>query len=248
MLTIERMNGEFYDLESMGLRISDFSISSPEYVYETAQVDGLSGLLVLETTVLPRILKCLIKVQGDSIAELIKKRDLIFRIFRSKEPFYLTDKNAESLRWKVKCDGAFDLQRVSRFGTTEVHLVAFSPYSETVTKVSRKFNTASFVFNNLGTEEINMRSQTETEIIFRGTSNNLAITNLSTGEVWKYNGSTLAKDEIKLIGVRSFKNKQSIFRNTNKELISFIPGNNEFEISGADEGFEILISSRFYFT
>ncbi|MTD30155.1 phage tail domain-containing protein [Planomicrobium sp. YIM 101495] len=247
MLTIKRLNGEFYDLEKNGLRVLDFIVSSPAYAYETFEADGQDGYHDLETTILPRTLICRLKVQGINTEDLVRKRDLIFKIFRSREPFYLMDKNAAGKRWKVKCSGEFDLQRVSRFGTADIQLVAFSPFAETVSKFTRNFDTDSFIFKNPGTEAIDMRSQNETEIVFRGASRSLTITNLTTGDVWRYNGNTVANDELRLVGVQSLKNGLSVFGNTNQEMISFAPGNNEIKISGATGDFVLSISTRFYF-
>src|SRR5699024_1306520 len=73
------------------------------------------------------------------------------------------------------------------------------------------------------------------KITYKGNSENLRIRNLTTGDEWAYNGTTNTSDVIVLEGIRSTKNGLSIFRQTNKRLLTLAPGWNEFEIVGAPD-------------
>ena len=68
--------------------------------------------------------------------------------------------------------------------------------------------------------------------------------NKTTGDVWQYMGTSNLNDEIVLEGIRSTKNGLSIFRDTNKRLITIAPGWNEFEIKGAPDAREYAVQAN----
>jgi hypothetical protein len=61
-----------------------------------------------------------------------------------------------------------------------------------------------------------------------------------------YTGITGVNDTITLDGIRSLINGVSVFRQTNKKVLSIAPGWNDFEITGASE-FLISFDFRFYY-
>lgn len=108
-----------------------------------------------------------------------------------------------------------------------------------------KYN-KNFSFHNIGDEVIDLRAQSETEIEFNGVSNGLTIRNKTTGDTWSYSGSTTANDIVLLKGIRSTKNGESIFKDTNKKILTFAPGWNDIEVSGATD-FALTLRTRFYY-
>ena len=134
-------------------------------------------------------------------------------------------------------------RRVSR---VDIPLTANDGVSESVNLFKKKFTEPTFTFKNEGKRIIDPRKQSETEIIFKGASENLTITNLSTGDVWSYDENTTDLEIIKIKGIQAFKDDSSIFGQTNKKLLTIAVGNNEFEVTGATD-FELTISTRFYF-
>ncbi|MGR5971193.1 hypothetical protein ACT7CX_00300 [Bacillus cereus] len=85
------------------------------------------------------------------------------------------------------------------------------------------------------------------KIRYRGASKNLAIKNVTTGDVWSYTGESAIGNVIELNGVKSTKNGTSIFGNTNWGLIRIKPGWNDFILSGATGDFKIEFDFRFYY-
>jgi hypothetical protein len=86
------------------------------------------------------------------------------------------------------------------------------------------------------------------KISFKGQSNGLTITNITTGDTWRYNGSTGPNDVVVLDGVRSTKNGISIFGHTNRKLITLAPKvKNRFSVMGAEGNFEISFDFRFIY-
>lgn len=121
-----------------------------------------------------------------------------------------------------------------------------SPYAESVKSTSYTFTTTTFRVFNAGDIDIDPRVL-PLKITFTGASTNLTITNQTTGDTWQYTGTTQTGDTITLDGVRSLKNGASIFRNTNRKLITIKPGWNKFIIEGTTGAFTISFDFRFYY-
>ncbi|MCG6184237.1 phage tail family protein [Anoxybacillus sp. LAT_38] len=107
-------------------------------------------------------------------------------------------------------------------------------------------NQTSFSIYNAGDKTIDPRELPLT-ITFRGESANLTIINKTTGDTWQYTGTTVKSDFLVLDGIRSLKNGVSIFSDTNRKLITLVPGWNDFTITGASGYFEITFNFRFYY-
>lgn len=108
-------------------------------------------------------------------------------------------------------------------------------------------NTATFRIYNAGDVTVDPRDM-PLEIIYRGKSSNLQIANNTTGDVWKYNGTTSDVQNISIKGVRSLiNNQQSIFKDTNKKLITLAPGWNDFTLTGTIGTFLISFEHKFYY-
>ncbi|WP_342512789.1 phage tail domain-containing protein [Sporosarcina sp. FSL K6-1522] len=246
-LIIEKLNGEYYQLDRYGIFEKErLVISSPDVEVYNESVEGLDGLVDFGAELRGREIKASLLMLADNLVDMPKMRDEIFRIFDSRELFYLSEERDPAKRWSVRCVSPFDISELATIGEFELNLLSPSPFSSSTILAKFISGKQSFVFRNTGTESIRMEAQNETEITFKGVSSGLTIKNLTTGDEWKYNGSTTTNDEIMLKGVRSLKNGQSIFGQTNKRLISFAPGQNEMKIEGATD-FEITIRTRFYF-
>ena len=63
-------------------------------------------------------------------------------------------------------------------------------------------------------------------------SGNLSLKNITTGEEFKLN-KTILNRNVKLEGVNVTENGINVFRDTNRRFISFVPGDNHFEVTGA---------------
>lgn len=245
---IQQPDGSYYDLDDIGVKTVDFVVSAPAYTTEYEPADGMDGAHDLGTTLEPRTITAdfymKAKGTGEDYAEL---RDEVFSIFRSRRPFYVINTRSPSKRWLVKVEGSFEMDQQQGYGFFTVELVAASGVSESINISSRSFDTQTIHFMNSGNVPIDMRTQDVTEMTFTGASDGLSITNMNTSEVWKYNGVTEAGDVLRLKGVRSEKNGVSIFGQTNRKIITLVPGMNELKISGATDDFRLEIRSRFYF-
>lgn len=240
-------NGNRINLNSYGLFGLALIPESPSYDYQLEKVPGAEGVIPLGKDLNARNLVARFLVQSFDYTDSLVKTDQIYDLLNGSESFYIGETNQPGKRWLVDSVEPWSPERYNKT-TLEMtlNLMALSGLAESVNMVEKTYTENTFKFNNKGTKEINPRSQTETEIIFKGISTNLKIKNKTTNEEWSYVGSTTANDEILLKGIRSTKNNLSVFRDTNKKIITFAPSWNEFEIIGAS-AFEITIRTRFYF-
>ncbi|WP_077735627.1 phage tail family protein [Bacillus sonorensis] len=266
-IIIQKQDGTTYDLSEYGVKIRDVIIPSVDDVLSSDYVEGGSGIIPLGT----RQDRSPIKVDFDFRAmtreDFFAARNTIFRILRSPDWFYLIDNAEPYRRWKVYCN-AFEPERIWSIGRQNVGFTLVSPYAESINSTdiplewgqgwdwgrgfewgnSYSFTLPSFTVNNTGDETIDPRNtNTELKITYTGASTNLRIRNLTTGDDWQYTGQSNTKDIIVLDGIRSLKNGLSIFRNTNRQLITLAPGENEFQITGTSGIFTVNVDFRFLY-
>ena len=269
MTYIQRKDGTIYDLEQYGIRTKDFIVSAPPLRHMTEEIDGYDGVVDIETTEGAREITCIFKMKSVDMADFPLLRNEIFRILRSKEPFYLIDRREPGKRWEVKCQDAYDIEQKFIYGDFTVSFTCFKGYAESIgttldpltfdselwqigqgldveNDMTYVHSSPSFSIYNAGDVTVDPRVL-PLKITFTGASTNLTITNETTGDTWQYTGTTTANDTITLDGIRSLKNSLSILGDTNRKLISIAPGWNDFTIAGASGNFTISFDFRFYY-
>jgi hypothetical protein len=261
-LFIETVDGIRYDLSEYGLIPLKLEIDSLSPKTESESTDGQDGHIDLETTYDGRTMRASFLMSSNDIVDYSTKRDNVFRLFNGKTYFYLLDNRVPFKRWKVRSATVFNLEKVNRRKATfEIACISSSPYAESTgstlnpgwhfqvsapEEVLYTFNDPTFKIWNDGDSIVDPREHF-LKIAFKGLSNNLTIKNLTTGDEWVYSGPTIANDQIELTGIRSLKNGTSIFGQTNKKLITLLPGWNQFQIFGAVAPFEISFDFRFLY-
>lgn len=269
-LIIERLNGVAYSFKEHGIKVLDFVAHSPSPRHELETIEGMDGAVDLGTTYGPRILSGSFMMKAKDNLDFPLLRNEIFKILDSREQFYLIDSREAGKRWRVKVSDSFSMEQIKRHGTFNFEFFSPFPYAESigttldpktfdaelwqvgqglmVDETKYTHTTKTFRVYNAGDVTINPRKH-PLVIEFKGSSLNLSIKNLTTGDEWKYTGSTAPLEVIKLDGVRSFKNDVSIFGDTNRKLITIQPGWNDFEITGpiGFDGFNISFSFRFLY-
>jgi len=236
---------ELDELEVYGY---NFSVPSPSYAIESVRLDS-GETIVVNKLLNTRELEAEFLTNSADFKDSLEQKTLLFKLLGNGQSFYVEEIQRPNIVWKCELGDWLPehiTPSVTRFA---IPFTCTSGVSQTINLVKQKFIESSFIFKNEGDLAIDPREAkyAETEITFNGPSTNLHITNKTTGETWSFNGSTTAEDEISLKGVRALKNEVSIFKNSNKTILSFLVGNNEIEISGASGEFELTISTRFYF-
>jgi predicted phage tail component-like protein len=246
MTYVQRKDGTIYDLEQYGIRTKDFIVSAPSLRHVTEEIEGRDGVVDIETTEGARNITCVFRVQAEEYAKFPDARNQVFKLFRSKESFYLIDRREPNKRWEVKVQDAYELEQKYQYGDFTIDFICYKGYAESIKPTSYTFTTPTFRVFNAGDIDIDPRVLPLT-ITFTGSSTNLTITNTTTGDTWQYTGTTVDGDTITLDGVRSLKNGASIFGNTNRQLITIAPGWNDFSVVGTTGAFEISFNFHFYY-
>jgi hypothetical protein len=254
-------NGEDIILSEYGLTGLKLIIPSPSYEPTREAVLGRAGAITLGRDLYPRQLTAEFKMTADNYENSLSVRDKVFSLFGKGKKFYIGETKQPNKRWHVECVEAWNPQRINHNNfTIAVPLLVESGYAESV---KNTLDRTLFPAQISSAKQIKYIHATTTFEIFndgikidprympfivkyKGASTNLKITNLTTGDEWSYTGTSNSGDSIMLDGIKSTKNGLSIFRSTNKKLITLAPGWNEFKLSGTSGSFEISFDFRFY--
>jgi Phage tail protein len=266
---ITRLDGKTYSLADYGIKTLDFAVEALTPRTITEEIEGRDGLIELGTTYDARKIRASFYFRAYDGPDFPLLRNEIFRMFASRESFYVTDDREPGKRWLVKSDGFSVEQLMANKGRFDAEFTALSPFAESIGTTLDPFtfdeelwqigqcltteddmlythSTSSFRIFNAGDIAIDPRVL-PLKITFTGASTNLKITNTTTGDMWQYTGTTQTGDTITLDGVRSLKNGASIFASTNRKLITIVPGWNNFTITGTSGSFTVSFDFRFYY-
>lgn len=260
---IERLDGTIYDFDELGITTRDFVVSSlsPRHSFEVIQ--GRHGAVDLGTDYDVRNINASFYAKAEDSDDYARLRNELFRMLRTDGAFYVKESRNPEKRWIVKTASSFTPDQNGLYGFFDVDFIAVNPFAESIVttldpsvtaaqitgvgsrEIKYKHTTPAFEILNDGDVAINPRAL-PLVITFKGASTNVKLTNLTTGDVWQFTGTTTVSDTVKLDGIRATKNGLSIFRNTNRKLITLAPGWNDFEITGASGSFEITFDFRYY--
>jgi phage-related protein len=262
-LTIQRLNGDIYNLIDYGIQTLDFQIDAPSPRILTETIEGRDGNIDLGATYDARQIKASFFMSVPEEYDFSSLRNEVFRIFASNETFYVIDSREPDRRWLVRSNGFSIEQLRDTRGRFNIDFTSQLPYAESVLNtldpnvtaaqvtstgsvtVAYKQTVNQFDILNDGDIAVDPRIVPLT-ITYKGASTNLKIKNVTTGDEWQYTGTTSSGDSVVLDGIRATKNGLSIFRDTNHSLITLAPGWNTFELTGASGTIEISFDFRFY--
>lgn len=250
---IEHLNGSIYQLdEREGIEITDFTLSSPDSDTDITTLDGSDGHIDHGTRFNGRESSLEMILYGE---DFISRRNNLFRIFDSRNPFYLIDQREPDRRWRCKVNGSFSPNNISPFvAEVQINLISDSAYSQSIETTLQQdesayiFESTTFNVFNDGDVEIDPRStKTPLVIRFQGASEYLQIHNLNTGDLWEIEEVTNEGSVLVLDGVQVLLNNESAFRRSNQSVIRLQPGENTIQINNAQSGFTISFDfHRFY--
>jgi hypothetical protein len=266
---IIRKDGKIYDCYELGLFVNSFRDNGIALDDNPLDVDGADGLLDGGTRRKERKMSAEITIEAVDHYDYDLLKDEIYRLFDSKESFYIVCDVQPGKRYEVKCDSPFSIARIAyELGEFSISLVAYRPFAESIGTTLDMFTfdsefwqigqgliaedvqyihkTASFRIFNASDIEIDPR-KLPLVIRVKGATNNLTITNRTTGDVFKLNIPTTVSDTIELNRVRVLKSGNTVFSSTNRKVIKIAPGWNDFIVSGITGAFQIEFDFRFYY-
>lgn len=254
-MIIELMDGRQLDIADYNLKRLRHHIPSITVSNLTDVVDGRDGNVFLESTFDSRTIRVELLYESYDIEDYYTIRDEVNALFVRKQPFYIIFKGEPYKRYKVRLSGSFELEPDQHMNSFIVSFICEDLFGESIatTKsikawdsgtwgwngaitwdddLTYSFNSNSFTVHNLGNVHINPR-QSFLEITLKGSfTSQVTITNHTTGNIYTYNGGLTTSDTLLLKGIQSFKNGTSVFRSTNKKLISLGVGDNQFTVAG----------------
>ncbi|PFJ12077.1 phage tail protein [Bacillus cereus] len=266
---IIRKDGKVYDCYELGLFVNSFRDNGISLDDNPLDVDGTDGLLDGGTRRKERKMSAEITIESVDHYDYDLLKDEIYRLFDSKESFYIVRDVQPGKRYEVKCDSPFSIARIAyELGEFSISLVAYRPFAESIGTTMNPFTfdselwqigqglvaedvqyihkTSSFRIHNAGDVEIDPR-KLPLVVRVRGATNGLTITNRTTGDVFKLNIPTASGDTIELNRVRVLKNGNTVFSSTNRKVIKIATGWNDFIVSGVTGAFQIEFDFRFYY-
>lgn len=221
-------------------------------------------------TIGTRLINATIDIEGVDGIDLDLFRDELFEIFHPLEEFYIVRDLQPGKRMKVRVSESFNMEYITpEDGTFTIVFEMLDAFFESIGTTLTPFEwdadkwqwgmgipyndghkyehtTSTFKIYNFGNIKINPRSMDLLITIKATTSSYIELINKTTGETFRYNGTLTANDTLRLDGIRTTKNSLSAFRDTNKKLITLVPGVNDFEVKGATVE-RISFDFRFYY-
>ncbi|MEC0709214.1 phage tail family protein [Bacillus haynesii] len=270
-LTIERLNGDKYVLSEYGIVTRDFVIDSPEALNETETIEGMDGAIDVGTTYGPRTMTGSFYFKAVDHYDYPLLRNEVYRIFQSKEAFYIIDSREPWRRWLAKVDGKFSPDQQRIYGFIEVPFISASPYAESVGTSLSNFTTdvnlwgfgnglfaedyryvhtdKSFRIYNAGDATVDPRNK-PLKITIKSKKNiskvSIGLYNATTKDEWTYTGSMNTTLPIVINGTRTVRSATSLTDKTNYDLITLAPGWNSIQVTG-EEVAEVSFDFRFYY-
>ncbi|MGM0807521.1 MAG: phage tail family protein [Bacillota bacterium] len=265
---IQLENGTMYDMyDDFGIIVRSIQIPSPTPIINYERIDGRHGDIRVGKEFGARPIKASCSLFAFDTIDYPLLRNELYKLFMAHEQMYLIIDAEPKKRWKVDVTSSFLPDRLGTYGTFDIQFNAPMGMSESIGTTLDAFTFESGVWqvgSGVSLSENDYTHETNTfniynasdEIInprfiplrieFKGSSSSLSITNNTTGDNWRYNGSSASGDTILIDGVRSIKNGLNIFGSTNKKLVSLAPGNNSFTLSGTVSPFTISFEFRYY--
>lgn len=227
------------DHRNWGITCLSFDKSSvnPQNVYES--FESMHGLISFPTTFGGRPMRAIFYVEAEDHLSYQLMKDNIFSLFAAETEMTVIDSRQPTKLWKLKVASQFNIENLThRAGRFTVEFISASPFADSDAPSIQTKAVNSFTISNVGNKVIDPRRD-GLIITYTGASTNLSVKNNTTSDEWKYTGTTVASDNLKLDGIRSFKNGLSIFRNSNRQLIHLVPGENNFSLTGTSGSFTI---------
>lgn len=265
---IQYKDGSVLDLhEDKNLWVSSFRILSPNPEHTTDKIEGRHGSIYLGTTISERKIKATISIEAVDYIDFDLFRDELFRIFNPLEKFYIIRDLQQGKRMEVSVAGEFDVDYITlEDGEFDIEFTIHSVFLESVgtTLQLETFDSTWQIGQGLTSEDVKYIHNTPTFRIYNasdltidprffpmvieytGSSYNLQIENLTTGDIWTYSDQSYLGDTIRIDGIRSTRNNLSIVGKTNKKIITLAKGFNDFNIVGMTNG-SIKFDFRFYY-
>lgn len=253
-MIIELLNGTRFDIADYNLKRLYHYIPSATIEHNSVSIDGRSDI-ILNSKINNRVISVDFIYQSEDIFDFYLLREEINALFLREESYYIIFKNEPHKRWLVKVNNQYNLQPNQRLESFTVEFITLNSYAESIATTQTlkewdidswswngaidwddgynySFNQNNFIVKNLGNVTVDPR-YSFLEVNIEGNFNSfIDIFNSSTRQSFRADLSMRDGDVLKLTGIRTLLNNTSILRNTNRNLITLLPGDNVFTVEG----------------
>ncbi|MGE6370651.1 phage tail family protein [Planococcus kocurii] len=254
-----------------GVKWFEFIPEPPSYDESTEKI--YNGEIPMGKTRNSRMISAKFWLKGYDALDYKLLRDEVYGFLSPRKDFFVVDSDLPGKRWKVSVESVTINRLNRRIGEGEVTFKAHRGIAESLDYSMDQYNTdngrwttgmgiesdadkqdyfhntSSFMVFNAGNVVVDPR-ESELKITINATnggSGTIKLKNLFTGEEWMYTGTTNAGDTFiinKMVTQRNFANAVG---NTNLQLVSLLPGNNPFTLTGLNAGFNVAFDFRFLY-
>ena len=254
-MIIELLNGTKYDIENYNLKRLSHNIPSAVIEHETATIEGYHDIIT-RSKINNRVITVELLYTTYDIHDYYLLREQINDLFLREEAFYIIFKRENYKRWLVKTEGQFELPAHPFMNSFTVSFITINPFAESVVDTDNvkkewdidiwswnnsikwdedlqyTFKTNTFTIKNVGNVPIDPRINSLDITLTGEFDSKITIKNITTNDIYEYNGALTSSDTLLLTGVKTLKNNVSVFKDTNKKLITLGVGENDFVIEG----------------
>ena len=240
----------------------------------TDKAEGRNGVVDYGFDYTDRPVSLFLRIKAADATDFRLLRDEVFATFDVGSAFYVAEADVPSRVLKVVVDESYIPDRLteeyadfdincrtldsvfweSKYTTLELHDSGYSATAEKYglvdniddEKVKYRFTESNFTVYNAGNVTVEPESMDLTIQISSATSSgNLTLKNLTTGEEFKLN-KNISGRHISLRGMNILDGTVNVFRDSNRRLVSLLPGDNQFEITGATFS-EVWFNFKYYY-
>lgn len=240
----------------------------------TDTVDGRAGVVDYGFNYTDRPVSLFLRIKGADAADFRLLRNEVFATFDVGSAFYVVEADVPSRALKVVVDESYIPERLTEeyadfdiicrtldsvfwesiYTTLELHDSGYSATAEKYglvdnindEKVKYRFTGSNFTVYNAGNVMVEPESmELVIQINNASTTGTLSLKNITTGEDFRLTKS-LSERHISLRGMNILDGTVNAFRDSNRRFISLVPGDNQFEITGATFS-EVWFSFKYYY-
>lgn len=258
----EKENGESFEISpDFGSRLVGFNDESPTVEAYNESIEGMNRVEFLGNR-LSRPISLEFLIYDENSTEILRK---VNRFFSKNEVIYLRHSSEFAFRYVCQTQSISHEKLNRKIIKVQITFLCQNPTKESVDifefNYPEKFRTLDgswlldgsvnldggmrvpFFFDPDSDIELDPRAYF-LEVEFRGESKGLIITNETTGDEFKYTGTTLKEDYLLITASKVLLNGESVIRDTNKALINFAPGENMLRIQNFTGIFKLTIRFR----
>ncbi|WP_078390727.1 phage tail family protein [Shouchella patagoniensis] len=268
--TIKYDDGSMLNMASdLFTLIRSFSIESPNPTVYRRAIQGKPGATVTGRDLNERQIRVVCELYAlNEVDYTLAEKELYKALYKDAE-FYIVQDAMPTRQWRVTVDEAFTPTQEGSTAEFTITFTVSSGFAESIGALddpqtfdydwsfadnmplyedfSYTHSTRSFPIYNLGDVTLDPNNAPVYQIFYTGASNGLTIENRTTGDVWRYSGTTRTGDTLVIDTVFARVNGLPVTDLTNWADLRFAPGRNDIRITGTSGSFEIKFDFRFLY-